>query len=261
MRKLFKDQLNNSVSINSPPRRIVSLVPSQTELLFDLGLDNEIVGITKFCSYPAEKTKSKIKIGGTKNFNIEKIREIGPDLIIANKEENYKEGVLTLQEQFPVWTSDINNLEDAIEMILSLGEITGRETESGSIAAKIKSDFKSFKPKKTYKVAYFIWQSPYMVAGGDTFINYLLKACGFINVFEHLKRYPVLTEEQIRASHPDVILLSSEPYPFQNRHVPQFMKLCPGSAVKTVDGEIFSWYGSRLLHCVSYFEKLQSALG
>lgn len=253
----FTDQLQNAIFLAEKPKRIISLVPSQTELLFDLGLENEIVGITKFCIHPSEKVKTKTKIGGTKNFNFEVIDELHPDLIIGNKEENYQEGIEKLTKKYPVWMSDIFTLEDSLEMIRKVGEITGKTENAIEIAKKIETGFAALpKPETKLRAAYFIWKNPYMAAGSNTFINNMLGRCGFRNVFENAERYPEISMELLQKSKPEVILLSSEPYPFQEKHFQEFQEICPNAKIMIVDGEMFSWYGSRLLKAPKYFQQL-----
>ena len=130
---------------SQPPQKIISLVPSITELLFDLGLDNEVTGITKFCTNPPDWHNTKTIIGGTKNIHSDKIISLEPDLIIANKEENIKEQVMTLAERFPVWLTDVNTIEDNYQMILDIGQITGRQEKPLEIANKIKASFSKLK--------------------------------------------------------------------------------------------------------------------
>jgi ABC-type Fe3+-hydroxamate transport system substrate-binding protein len=257
----FTDQLQNSIFLPEKPRRIVSLVPSQTELLFDLGLENEVVGVTKFCIHPAEKVKTKTKIGGTKNFNFETIDALQPDLIIGNKEENYQEGIEQLAEKYPVWMSDIFTLEDALNMIRKIGELTGTAQNATKIAGKIEAGFTNLvKPEQEISAAYFIWKNPYMAVGCNTFINNILQRCGFRNVFENETRYPEISIEMLQESKPEVILLSSEPYPFKEKHLQEFQEILPEAKVMIVDGEMFSWYGSRLLQAPAYFQQLTSEL-
>lgn len=243
----------------SQPIRIISLVPSQTELLIDLGLEQELVGITKFCIHPDYLRRTKSIIGGTKNFNFPLIDQLQPDLIIGNKEENYKEGIEQLQEKYPVWISDITTLEDALAMISKVGELTGKEIQASDLSDKISAAFQNL----TYqghliKVAYFIWQHPYMVAASHTFIDDMLQRCGFLNVFKHLDRYPEISEEQLAEAKPEFVFLSSEPYPFKEQHLLEFKQIYPEATVKLVDGELFSWYGSRLLHSPAYFKGLMN---
>ncbi len=255
--RTFEDQLGRVISVAYPPNRIVSLVPSQTELLFDLGLGDKIVGITKFCIHPADKFKSTTKIGGTKKLNLQKIRELKPDLIIGNKEENEKNQVEELMSEFSVWMSDINVLHDAVGMIREIGNITDTQIKANLIAAKIYDGFESltscFSPKM--RAAYFIWKDPFMIAGKNTFINDVLEKAGFHN-FSDLPRYPELSQSQIRELNPDVIFLSSEPYPFKDVHVSEMKAICTDAKVIVVDGEMFSWYGSRLLYTPAYLRTL-----
>lgn len=263
MQNSFTDHLGREVFINKKlPQRIISLVPSQTELLFDLGLDEEVVGITKFCIHPKEKVAQKEKVGGTKNLNIEKIRSLNPMLIIANKEENKKEQIEELAKDFPVWISDVTDLQSALEMIAAVGKMTGKEKEAEELNNNISIAFASYAPLREPKsTAYFIWQNPMMVAGTNTFINDMLHRCGFNNCFENLPgHYPEISAEQLQQVNPEVILLSSEPFPFQEKHVEMFSKICPQAKIVLVNGELFSWYGSRLLHAPSYFKKLVESL-
>ncbi|HYG38147.1 MAG TPA: helical backbone metal receptor [Cytophagales bacterium] len=250
--------MGREIRFSFPPKRIISLVPSQTELLFDLGLGPEVVGITKFCVHPIESVKSVTKIGGTKKFNFARIEALNPDLIIGNKEENYEEGIKALSEKYPVWMSDIYTLPDAYEMMLKVGAITGRVAKAREIKTKIEKSFKEISSDTNGKVAYIIWKDPIMVAGKNTFIHEMLKAAGFENAFEHLSRYPVVTFEDLKITSPDFIFLSSEPYPFKEKHIKEFTEVSPEQKIKLVDGEIFSWYGSRLLKAVSYFHNLNS---
>jgi ABC-type Fe3+-hydroxamate transport system substrate-binding protein len=256
----FNDQLGRKIELPYPPKRIVSLVPSQTELLFYLGLNEEVVGITKFCIHPREQFKKKKKVGGTKQLHLDWIEALEPDLIIGNKEENEKEQIKYLAERFPLWLSDIYTLEDAYEMIEGVGRITAKEKESQKLVTELKKRFgalHNIPEEKLKKAAYFIWRKPLMAVGKDTFIDHMLKVAGFTNAFSHLVRYPEVSPEQVRNASPDVILLSSEPYPFKEKHFAEFKAICPETAVKIVDGEMFSWYGSRLLYSAEYFERMR----
>lgn len=260
--KSFRDQLGREVLLQGRPTGIISLVPSQTELLHDLGLEDEVIGITKFCVHPATWRKKKTIIGGTKNLRFEKIYKLAPDLIIANKEENNKVDIEKLEKNFPVWVSDVSGLREALDMIGKIGEICGKQSKSALLAERISEsfdscrDFFSENKNKTFRVVYVIWRSPLMVAGGDTFISAMLREAGYANIFENEKRYPEITSEKLSNCKPDAILLSSEPYPFSQKHVEEFRLLCPSAKVILVDGELFSWYGSRLQHSPAYFREL-----
>lgn len=265
----FVDQQGSKIQLNSFPKRIISLVPSQTELLFDLGLNQEIIGITKFCIHPNEKVKSKEKIGGTKNLNLEKILFLQPDLIIGNKEENEKYQIEFLQSRFPVWMSDIVTLEDSYEMIHQVGLITNTPIQAKKLISTIKNNFNSFSPiikstnhQITQSIAYLIWQNPYMCAGSNTFVNTILELIGFKNVFANkTSRYPETTTEELKQLQPNYIFLSSEPFPFKEKHIQELQKICPQAKIMLVDGEAFSWYGSRLQHTPKYLQNLLSEIG
>lgn len=257
---VYIDQMNRSVEIPSTPKRIISIVPSQTELLFDLGLNEEIIGITKFCIHPANQFKQKLKIGGTKVLNIKLIKELKPDLIIGNKEENERSQIEELMQSFPVWMSDIANLTGAIDMINKLGVLIGKKPEAAELAESINSGFSQLNIQpKGLKVAYLIWRKPYIIAGNGTFINDMLQKCGFTNAFD-LDRYPEVFPALIVEANPDVVFLSSEPYPFKDRHIAEFKALVPQANIQLVDGELFSWYGSRLLQAPGYFNQLIDSL-
>lgn len=260
---VFKDQLNRTLTLSSYPKRIISLVPSQTELLYHLGLDNEIIGITKFCIYPVDWKYKKTIIGGTKNFKIDKIKQLNPDLIIANKEENDENALKKLMNNYPVWISNITCLEDAFQMILSIGRMTNRKSESFTWVDKIRKQFKilSLLPKQTLKVAYFIWNNPLMSINDDTFIHSMLEINQWQNCFKNKQdRYPEITDEELVAKSPEIVFLSSEPYPFKDKHMDRFKQLLPKSQVILVNGEYFSWYGSRLVDSPAYFSSLHKSL-
>lgn len=251
---IFIDQIGHQINIETTPKRIISVVPSQTELLFDLGLENEVVGITKFCIHPNSWFKNKTRIGGTKTLNINKIKQLKPDLIIANKEENTKQQIEELQQLFPVWTSNIRNLSESLEMINQIGLITKTNVKAEEIIAKIEQDFKlltSIK-KQSKSTLYFIWREPFMSVGSSTFIHDVMARAGFVNAIETKENYPIVTSEQIKSINPQLILLSSEPYPFKEKHIKEFKMLSKNAQILLVDGELFSWYGSRLTKTVHY---------
>ncbi|GAC1585505.1 MAG: helical backbone metal receptor [Ginsengibacter sp.] len=236
--------------------RIVSVVPSQTELLASLGLDIEVLGITKFCIHPEGWRNSRAVIGVTKKLNIEKIRQLNPDIIIANKEENQKEDIELLNREFDIYMSDIKDLNSALMMITDVGRLTNKEEHAEDLIKKIRIRFEQLVPvKEKLSAAYLIWKKPYMVAGTDTFINSMLEACGFENTF-HQSRYPETTIEELAKIAPDLILLSSEPYPFGEKHITELSSVLKKAKILLVDGECFSWYGSRLMISPLYFQNM-----
>ena len=244
------------------PKRIISLVPSQTELLHSLQLEDETIAITRFCVHPADWFSSKQKIGGTKALHIEKILSLEPDLIIANKEENVQEQVEALAAHCPVWLTDVTNMDDAYEMISTIGQLTGKTTEAEALVQSINIAFSDLKnisdPPNT---AYLIWKDPLMTVGGDTFISQLMKIAGFHNLYAHTKRYPEISLEDLISKDCRVLLLSSEPYPFSEKHIATFQAILPDVKILLVNGEMFSWYGSRLLESPAYFHKLRVEAG
>ena len=235
--------------------KIISLVPSITETLFDFGLTaDEVIGRTKFCIHPSDLVKNIEVIGGTKNLNIEKIRSLKPDLIIANKEENEKLQVEELMKDFKVWVTDIETLEDNQKFIFELGTILSKENLAFNFNQKIAAVFTDFKISKRKKVAYLIWKGPYMTVGSDTFINEVLEKLGFENLFKNRKRYPEVSVEELKDA--DLIFLSSEPFPFQQKHIDELQLELPNNEIMLVDGEAFSWFGTRLMKVGEYLKEL-----
>ena len=256
-------------SFETSPKRIISLVPSQTELLHDLGLEDRIIGITKFCVHPYHFKSRKKIVGGTKKVHFEKIKLLEPDIIICNKEENTQEIVDELRKICPVWVTDIITIEDNLQMITDFGQLFNCRTEAQKWNDKLAfamCDFKNFiKDKPVKKVAYFIWKDPFMVAGSDNFINELLKLNHFENIYENNTetsgRYPEIELKKIRVEgDPDLVLLSSEPYPFKEEDAFEIGRNTHHAKTVFVDGEMFSWYGTRLHKAFDYFKQLQNRL-
>jgi ABC-type Fe3+-hydroxamate transport system substrate-binding protein len=238
------------------PRRIISLVPSQTELLYDLGLEARVAGITKFCVHPPEWKSSKVIVGGTKNVDHDLVDSLKPDLILANKEENTKDDVELLSRKYRVWVSDVATIDDAYEMMSSIGELTGTLRDAEEIKHKIQLSFSALPAFKQKRTLYLIWKKPWMTVGIDTFIHSMMKVSGFGNVIVGT-RYPKLSDEEIRSLGPEVVLLSSEPYPFKDQHVEEIQRMLPAAKVILADGEMFSWYGSRMREAAGYFSQLR----
>lgn len=255
----LKDQLNKIIQLSAPAKRIVSLVPSLTELLYTLGLESEVIGITKFCIHPLGWLRTKTIIGGTKDIKPDTITALQPDLIIASKEENIQPQVGALEQLAPVFVSDVSDLNSALEVIQCIGYLTGKENAASTITQQLRSGFATLPPvSNPVKAAYFIWRHPWMVAGGDTFINDMLQHAGYHNAFAHLRRYPTVDVTQLSRIGCKLILLSSEPYPFKEKHITEIQAIAPNIPIHLVDGEMFSWYGSRMLAAPAYFHLLQS---
>jgi ABC-type Fe3+-hydroxamate transport system substrate-binding protein len=254
---IITDQLGREVDLILPAKRIVSLVPSQTELLFDLGLDEEVVGITKFCIHPEHWLREKIIVGGTKNFQIKRIKALQPDLIIANREENTQELIEELALDYPIYISDINNIEDALHMIADVGKLTGKSTLAEGLISDIKNSRKELSSTNQSKKScyYFIWKNPWLTVGGDTFINTMIEEAGFVSLSKNQARYPEIDLDYIDKQ-PDFLLLSSEPYPFKQEDAVFLQIKFPASKILFVDGTYFSWYGSRMKDTFQYMANL-----
>lgn len=253
----FTDMTGYNLTVPETPQRIVSLVPSQTELLYSLGLEEEVVGITKFCVHPESWFRNKRRVGGTKTVHMDIVAELQPDLILANKEENTKTDIEQLRTLYPVWTSDIQNVPQALEMIRQVGLLTGKTENATALADEVQAGFNQLAASsRPLRVAYFIWRNPWMCAGGDTFISDLITRMGWHNVLADVLRYPEVSMEQLKELQPEVLLLSSEPYPFKEKHIAELQEILPHSRIMLVDGEMFSWYGSRMLDALPYLAKL-----
>ncbi len=258
----FTDQLQRIVNIPSTPKKIVSLVPSQTELLHYLSLESGVIGITKFCVHPEAWFRTKQRIGGTKTVDVEKIKKLQPDLIIANKEENVQAQIEELANDFHIWISNVTNLEEALEMITQIGIITDTSEKAKALVHEIEIGFSNYHSATASKLktAYLIWKDPFMTVGGDTFINNMLQHAGFKNLFSDRTRYPVLTVEELQTANLELILLSSEPYPFKQKHIDELQQYLQHTKIILVDGEMFSWYGSRLAGAPAYFKQLHEQI-
>ena len=257
MSRQLTDMCGRSVQAPEHPQRIVSLVPSQTELLYELGLGERVVGITKFCVHPEAWFRSKSRVGGTKQLHLDRIRALQPDLILANKEENVREQVEALAAEYPVWVSDISTVAEALEMIRQVGGLCGKQPEADAMAARIEAGFQGIKQSAVARrVLYLIWRRPWMSAGAGSFISDVLARMGWENACAHLPRYPELSDAAIRDLQPELVLLSSEPYPFKEQHIAELKALLPQAEVMLVDGELFSWYGSRMELAVPYLQQL-----
>lgn len=257
----FTDQTGCHIQLHAPARRIVSLVPSITSTLHRLGLEEEVVGITRFCVHPSPWYREKKRIGGTKDVHIDQVLALQPDLILASKEENIREQVAALQLHVPVWTSDISQLPHCYQMIQALGQMTGRETAAGTLVADIQNGFAQLPPPTTvYKTVYLIWRNPYMAAGADTFIHQVMDIAGFRNVLANENRYPSLSVQQLQDLQPELVLLSSEPYPFKEEHIQELREWLPHTRIILVNGEPFSWYGDTLLQTPAYIQQIRDLL-
>jgi ABC-type Fe3+-hydroxamate transport system substrate-binding protein len=248
--------------LKHPIKKIISLVPSITSLLHYLNLSEETIGITKFCTIPEHWKDSKAIIGGTKNIKTDNIIKLNPDLIIANKEENVKEQIECLARDCPVWLTDVNTIDDALQMIETLGRFTQKNKEAQQLTDLIKLNFDTLakSQNRKYRTCYLIWKDPYMTIGNDTFIHEMLIKAGFENIFADRKRYPIINIDELQTLQPELILLSSEPYPFREKHVAFLQAIFTNSIIELVDGICFSWYGDQIQHSPAYFQELHEKI-
>ncbi|MCX8111757.1 MAG: helical backbone metal receptor [Bacteroidia bacterium] len=254
------DSLGRSLEIPVHPERIVSLCPSQTETLFALGLQGRIVGRTRYCIHPSEAVKTVPVVGGTKKVDIDLVRELEPDLIIAEKEENTREDVEKLSTIAPTYVTNVESYQEALHSILELGDITGTSSIAQRIVESIEAAFQRI-PMATrpLQVLYLIWRKPFMAAGAKTYIGSLIERLGWANVASARPgRYPII--EDPTGLHPDVILLSDEPYPFKAKHIPEVQQWWPEASIHLVRGDYFSWYGVRMQEAAPYLAQLVAQL-
>lgn len=261
---VLTDQTGEVHEVTKSPQRIVCLVPSLTELLCDMGLEPQVVGVTKFCVHPVYLCGMKTVVGGTKKVHVEKIRHLQPDIIICNKEENTAEMVAQLRGLCSVWVTDIASIDDCLDCIRSMGLLFNRRMEARKLVDRITSardrfvsDYGNLPGRRA---AYFIWKNPYMLAGRDTFIGHMMAVNNFENIAEG-ERYPEIGLEAVRRADPELVLLSSEPYPFSDADAFEIGRFTHHGKTIFVDGEMFSWYGSRIIKAFEYFRQLQQRLG
>lgn len=261
MQRCFRDHLGRALTVSYPPPRVVSLCPSLTETLFALGLRHEIVGRTEYCIHPADLVERVPTVGGTKSVSIDRVLELRPDLVIAEKEENRREDVERLAAHAPVFVVDVMSFDDALRAIRDLGEPVARDDEARMLASQIEERFDALPRAQSRRVAYLIWRRPYRAVGRDTYIDSLLGRCGLVNVCAEMAgRYPTIALDELRQMSPELVLLSSEPFPFVAEHVAELATKLPESTIRLVDGEMFGWYGSRMLPAADYLRRFLDEL-
>jgi ABC-type Fe3+-hydroxamate transport system substrate-binding protein len=246
-----------ALALPRPPRRIVSLIPSTTETLCELGLADALVGVTVYCSEPADVVRTKTRVGGEKDPDLAAIRALAPDLVIANVEENVREHVETLRAWgIPVWVTYPRTVAEGLAMIRDLGEVTGTQARAEAMLAELQPLYEDVLARSAARppvdVFYAIWRNPYMTVNRDTYISDLLRVCGGRNVFaDRAERYPSLTLDEVASRRPQVIVLPDEPFRFRRVHLQDFAGYPDVPAVHDgrmhlVDGKRFSWHGPRV---------------
>lgn len=253
------DGRGRTISLPSRPERIVSLVPSTTETLFDLGCAERVVGRTRYCVRPADGLGDIAKVGGTKDVDPDRVAELRPDLILANCEENTREILDALEPIARVWAAFPRDVDGALDDLSAVGALVGEPERARALRHHIacaRADLQRAAAGRRFRYAYLIWREPYMSVNDDTFIAAMLAEAGGINVFAgHADRFPTLTPGDLRRLDPDTVLLSSEPFPFRARHRDELVEHTGIEAdrVRFIDGEHASWHGSRMRHAFRAF--------
>ena len=251
------DAFGKPFELAEPARRIISLIPSITEIFFSLGVGDRVVGVTKFCTQPPDGVKSKPKVGGQKNPRLDAIIDLKPDLVVANVEENRKEDVEAMWATgLKVLVTYPRTVREGIQLIRDLGLLAGRSDCAETIAVRCETALAEVERgaagRARVRVFCPIWRKPYMTINGDTFVDDMLRTCGGENIFrDRPQRYPTVTLEEMAALRPDLVLLPDEPYPFGEKHLTDFQGFPEVPAVRTgrlrlVDGKVLCWYGPRI---------------
>ena len=251
------DGVGRPVTLPAPPARIVSLVPSTTETLAALGVRDRVVGCTRYCVHPRPWVEDVPRVGGTKNPDLEAIAALRPDLIVANQEENKPEHFDDLAALAPLWVAYPRTVDEALADLRGLAALVGAEEAGAEAGARIEAAREAARRRAApgFRYAYMIWHQPWMTVNGDTFIDAMLREVGGANAFgAHPERYPQVTLDDLAAADPDVVLLSSEPFPFAERHRDELGPLAPRA--RLVDGEACSWHGVRMAHGLAVLEGL-----
>jgi ABC-type Fe3+-hydroxamate transport system substrate-binding protein len=258
MKRSFTDHLDRNVTLVDSPQRIVCLCPSLTETLFAIGAGDRVVGRTRYCIHPEAGVADVATVGGTKKVDVEAVAALEPDLVIAEKEENTQAEVDALGSRWPVFVTDVVDFSSALRAVEDLGELVGCARAASRLTERIRAKFDLIQPlSPPIRAAYFIWRHPTRTAGGETYINAVLGRCGFENVCAGIAgRYPEVTIESLLDLGVALVLLSSEPFPFDEGHAREMKGLLPGVEVITVDGEMFCWYGARMIRAAEYLRGL-----
>ncbi len=247
----FVDATGRSLALDDPPERIVSLVPSLTEALFAFGLEEDVAGVTRFCVEPAE-AKSKPKVGGTKNVDVQAVQALEPDLVLANVEENTREDVdEMIAAGLPVFVTYPRTVAAAIAELRQLAEMTLASEEAAPIldgaARQLRRAENANGFRKPLRVFCPIWRSPWMTIGPDTYMHDFLRVCGLENVYgKAAERYPTVELADVASLRPEVVLLPDEPYPFARKHMGEVIAKLGDVRIYLVDGKSLCWYGPRI---------------
>ncbi|MGZ8829111.1 MAG: helical backbone metal receptor [Thermoanaerobaculia bacterium] len=234
---MIRDLRGRTFEFEYPPKRVVSLVPSLTESLFDLGAGDSVVGITDFCIFPEKLDRPRL--GGTKNPRVDAVRALNPDLVYMNLEENLERHAKAIEEFAPVFVTEPKTVPDVRDLITTLGEIHERRPQAADFVRRLDRELASM-PRRDFTFACPIWKQPWMWCGGDTYVSHLVESVGGRNVFAGESRYPVRDPKSFAA---DVVFLPDEPYAFNAQDAQEF----GGRVIGPFPGHLFTWHGTRTL--------------
>lgn len=252
------DHVGRQIQVLDFPQRIISLCPSQTEAMYLLGAGQRVVGRTKFCVHPKTELAAVPVVGGTKQVRRVEIERLQPDLILAEKEEQTPELVEDLARSWPVFVTDVQSLAHEKRMLRDVADLLGTPEVGDRIAAAVHTAWEGLpRLNAPLRTAYLIWWQPVMAVAEPTFIASVLAHLGFQNVLlDTESRYPQLSLEELASRGTELVLLSSEPFPFGAKHAAEIQAVLPQARVELVDGEAFSWYGGRVLATQAYLAQL-----
>lgn len=247
------------LGLHAVPERLVSLVPSLTETLVDLGGEDRIVGVTKFCVHPDHLRRERTRIGGTKGIHVGAVLDLKPDLVIANLEENDAQDVMALEiAGVPCWVCDVRSVERAFRLLSEMGRLIGEEARGVEMESRVRAAWEETRqqilPGGHRRSAYAVWRDPWMWAGADAYIQDVMRWWGW-SPWPEVDRYPEMKMHALVEAEIEEVLLPSEPFPFKEEHRAE----CAGLSTRLVDGEMFSWYGSRMLKVPEYFRQQWAA--
>lgn len=250
------DVLGRVHAFPRPPERVVSLVPSLTETLFDLGAGGSVVAATDYCLFPARELKGMPRVGGTKNPRIDDIRALAPDLVYVNVEENLARHADQIEEFAPVFATEPKTVPGVLALLADLGAIHGREDAAAGWRERIAREIVGLGGLAKFSFACAIWKDPWMWCGGDTYVSDLITTAGGTNVFAGLTRYPKEELEAVLAREPDVVLLPDEPYPFTDIDAITVRALFLGRVVGPFPGHLFTWHGTRTAKGLAFLREV-----
>lgn len=248
----MNDVRGRAFDFGSPPRRVVSLVPSLTETLFDLGAGDAVAGITDFCIFPPGLPQPRL--GGTKNPRVDEVRALAPDLVHMNLEENLRRHADAIEEFAPVFVTEPKSVEDVAALITQLGELHGRQEKAAELVARLRDELASM-PRRSFTFACPIWKGPWMWCGGDTYVSRLVEAAGGVNVLRNRTRYPHVSIEEVMEMKPEVVFLPDEPYLFTRDDAAAIEGT---RVIGPFPGHLFTWHGTRTILGLGFLKEVLS---